>query len=68
MIDIYAQSPADIQLILDAMGDGIGHYVFISTVATYASGEVAPIDKNHPLAHDAPPDSYSKVKIPARNY
>lgn len=63
VIDIFAQTPDHIQPVLDALGDGIGHYVFCSTVATYADSDIAPVDENCRLAHDAAPDSYSKVKI-----
>ena len=61
--DISGYTPSEVLPVRDALAGRVGHYIFCSTVAVYARGDVAPIWENHPLNHSAEDGSYAKEKI-----
>ena len=50
VVDMTAYHPADVEVMIDLFTDRVGHYIFISSTVTYATGTPCPI------AEDAPDD------------
>ena len=62
VFDISGYRPSEVQPVADALGGAVGHYVFCSSVAVYATSEVAPILEDSPLIR-GPAGDYSRDKI-----
>lgn len=63
VFDISGYTPAAIQAVLAALGDGVGHYVFCSSVAVYAPTDLAPITEDSPLDRGPDAGDYAGGKI-----
>lgn len=48
VIDMSAYHPADVEMMTDLLADRVGHYVFISSTVTYATGTSCPIGEDAP--------------------
>lgn len=63
VFDISGYKPSELQPITEALDGTVGHYVFCSTVAVYAPGDIAPIREDHPLNRRPDAGEYSRDKI-----
>ena len=63
VFDISGYRPPELLPVLEALDGRVGHYVFCSTVAVYAPGDIAPIRENHPLHRRPEAGDYSRDKI-----
>jgi 2'-hydroxyisoflavone reductase len=66
VVDVAAYHPADVARAVDAAGDNVGRYLFVSTVSVYADQSVPPVEGaavaplNDP--EDRGPESYGARK------
>lgn len=56
-IDTSAYFPGDVDRVADAVGDGIGHYTFVSTISVYADASTPGSDETAALATTDDPDA-----------
>ena len=56
-------TPSDVRPVIEELEGNVGHYLFCSSVAVYAPGDVAPIDEDHPLHRAPKAGEYSRDKI-----
>ena len=61
--DISGYRPSELGPVVDELDGNVGSYVFCSTAAVYAAGDVAPIREEFPLDRGAEPGTYSGDKI-----
>ena len=62
VFDISGYLPGEVETTLRALHDRIQHYVFCSSVAVYATSDIAPIREDAPLDH-GPSGDYGRDKI-----
>lgn len=61
--DISGYTPAEVRPVVDTLDGNVGAYVFCSTAAVYAAGDVAPIREDSPLNRGDEAGTYSGDKI-----
>ena len=62
VFDISGYRPSEVQAVANTLEGRVGHYVFCSSVAVYATSEVAPISEDAML-NRGPPGDYGRDKI-----
>lgn len=63
VFDISGYKPSELSAVIEGLDGNVGHYVFCSTVAVYAPGDIAPIREDHPLYRRPEASEYSRDKI-----
>ena len=63
VFDISGYRPSELQPVIEALDGNVGSYVFCSSVAVYAPGDVAPIREDAPLNRGPGADEYSRDKV-----
>jgi len=61
--DMCAYHPADVELMVKLFRGRVGHYVFVSSIAIYASSSVLPIIEDFPLDRSQEQNEYGLHKI-----
>ena len=61
--DMCAYHPNDVRMVLDIFKDRVGHYIFASSTAIYASTEILPITEQCPLERGENQNEYGLHKI-----
>jgi 2'-hydroxyisoflavone reductase len=57
VIDTSAYFPGDVRRVMDAIGDGVGHYTFVSTISVYADESTPGIDETAAVGHIDDPET-----------
>lgn len=61
--DMCAYHPPDVEMMTDLFRDRTGHYVFISSIAIYASSQILPIAEDFPVDRGPRQNEYGLHKI-----
>ncbi len=56
VVDTSAYFPRQVVAVADTIGDGIGHYTFVSSASVYADHDIPDADEDAPLAEVADPE------------
>ncbi|MGI9600520.1 MAG: NAD-dependent epimerase/dehydratase family protein [Acidimicrobiales bacterium] len=63
VVDMTAYHPADVEVMIDLLDGHVGHYVFISSTVTYATGMPCPITENAPDDRGPDQNEYGLHKL-----
>ena len=66
--DMCAYHPSDVEMMTDLFRGRIGHYVFISSIAIYASSRVLPIAEDFPVDRGPNQNEYGLHKIQCEDH
>jgi nucleoside-diphosphate-sugar epimerase len=61
--DMCAYHPSDVQMMTDLFAGRTGHYVFISSIAIYASSRILPIAEDFPVERGPEQNEYGLHKL-----
>jgi 2'-hydroxyisoflavone reductase len=57
VVDTSAYFPGDVRRVMDALGDGAGHYTFVSTISVYADESTPGMDETAAVGHIDDPET-----------
>ena len=63
VFDISGYTATQVEAVLEALVDRVGHYVFCSSTSVYAAGDLAPVHEDSPLSRGPDAGRYASDKI-----